>query len=350
MEVDSRSRQPRIGLAFTFSVLLAIVAVAAASAAGNSPLDAQKPIAVPRSAGYFDYMSVDVKMRRLLVAHSANDALAIVDMDAGTLLQQVNLGDGAGGSGVAVDERDGKYFVGVSTNRVVDINRKNMVVQQYIAMPGPIDGITFDPKNDTLYADEADGKHVWAINGKSDKIVATIDVPGKPEYVDYDPVSDRVYQNIELPEPSMVFAIDPKTNTVAARWPVAPSTRVHGLAIDGAAGRVFSIGINGKLAVLDVKTGALVATVDVAGRVDQIVFDPGTRRVYCPSGAGVLTIVQATDEGGTVVGSVSIPRGTHTITVDPKTHAVWISYGALDNDYVQKLAPGTAASPASPSP
>jgi DNA-binding beta-propeller fold protein YncE len=283
-------------------------------------------------------MAVDAKTRRLLLAHSANDQLAVVDMDAGAVVKQIDLGDGAGGYGVAVDERDGKYFVGTALNRVVDVNRKNLVVQSNIAMPGPIDALSFDPKNDTLYADEGNGTHVWAINARTDKVVATIDVPGKPEYVDYDPISDRIYQNIE-PEPSMVFAIDTKTNTVESRWPVTPAVRVHGLAIDSASGRVFSIGINGKLAVVDVKTGSIVTIVDVAERVDQIAFDAANKRLYCPSGTGVMSIVQETDDGAVLLGSVSIPRHTHSVAVDPTTHAVWISYGGAESDYVVKLTP-----------
>ena len=322
--------------------LLAASAVPASpvpsAAAGSSPLSAGPPVVVPRKPGYFDYLTVDAKYRRLLAAHSANDQLAIVDMEAGKVLQQVDLGDGAGGSGVAVDERDGKYFVGTAADKVVDINRKNMVLQADIGLPGPVDAIALDTANDTLYADEDNGTRIWAINAKTDKLVATIAVPAAPEYVDYDPVSDRIYQNIK-PEPSMVLAVDPKTNTVVGRWPAAPATRVHGLAIDGATGRVFSVGINGKLVVLDVKTGTVVTTVEVEGRVDQIAFDPGNKRVYCPSGTGVMTIVQESDTGASVLGTVAIPRGTHSLAVDPKTHDVWISYGAADNDYVEKLSP-----------
>jgi DNA-binding beta-propeller fold protein YncE len=325
----------RIALAL---VLLTTGFAMPASAAGNGPLNAQPPIVVPRKPGSFDYMTVDVIYRRLLVAHSGNDQLAIVDMDAGAVLQQVDLGRGAHGAGVAVDVRDGKYFVGAATNKVVDINRKNMVRQADIGLSGPVDAIAFDPNNDTLYADERGGTHIWAINAKSDKLIATIDIPGAPEYIDFDPVSNRVYQNI-MPDPSMVLAIDPASNTIVQSWPVAPATLVHGLAIDGASGRVFSVGANGKLAVVDVKTGSVVAMVDVAEKVDQIVFDPATKRVYCPSGTGVMSVVQETDAGATVLGTIAIPRGTHTVTVDPKTHDVWISYGADDNDYVQRLTP-----------
>jgi len=305
---------------------------------GAGALVAFPPVIVPRSPGYFDYMTVDGDYRRLLVAHADSDKLAIIDVDAGTVIQAVDLGNNTGGAGVAVDVRDGKYFVGTAANRVVDINRKNMVLQQYITLPGPVDAIVFDPKNDTLYADEDHGSHVWAIDAKRDRLVASIALPGDPEYVDYDPVSNRVYQNIK-PAPSLVVAIDPGSNTIAARWPVAPAVSLHGLAIDSASGRVFSVGLNGKLAVIDVKTGTIVTEVDVAGRVDQIAFDPATKRVYCPSGSGVLTVVQETDAGASVLDTITVPRGTHSLAVDPKTHDVWISYGAPDGDYVEKLTP-----------
>jgi len=322
------------------TLLLAGMLVGLSGASGGVALNATTPIAVPRPPGYFDYMTVDAKYRRLLVAHSATNQLAIIDVDAGQLLQQVDLGDNAGGAGVAVDVRDGKYFVGLAADRVADINRKNMVLQAYITLPGAVDGIAFDSNNDTLYADEDNGTRLWAINAKTNKLVATIALPGAPEYVDFDPVSNRVYQNIK-PAPSAIVAINPTTNAIAASWPVAPATRVHGLAIDGASGRVFSVGVNGKLAVVDVKTGALVTTVDVAARVDQIAFDPGLKRLYCPSGGGVMTVVQETADGASVLDNVAIPRGTHTVAVDPKTHNVWISFGSTNGDFVEKLTPNT---------
>ncbi len=326
----------RAALAFAAVVSLGGHAVRAADTPGGGVLSAASPIVVPRAPGFFDYMTVDVQYRRLLVAHAGNDALAIIDVDGGAVLGQVDLGEGAASAGVAVDVRDGKYFVGTAADKVVDINRKNMVRQQDIKMPGPVDAIAFDPKDDALYADEDNGSHVWVLNARTDKLIATIVLPGVPEYVDYDPVSGRIFQNIKS-APAQVLAIDPKTNAIAASWPTAPAERAHGLAIDGASGRVFSAGGNGKLDVMDAKTGAIVATVDVAPRLDQIAFDPGNKRLYCPAATGVMDVIQETDTGATLIGTIAIPRGTHTVAVDPQTHAVWISYGAPDNDYVQKL-------------
>ncbi|HYK53475.1 MAG TPA: hypothetical protein VEV38_08090, partial [Candidatus Eremiobacteraceae bacterium] len=103
---------------------------------GAGALIASPPVVVPRAPGFFDYMTVDGDYRRLLVAHASENQLSIIDVDDGSVAAAVDLGKNTGGAGVAVDVRDGKYFVGTAANRVVDINRKNMVLQQYITLPG----------------------------------------------------------------------------------------------------------------------------------------------------------------------------------------------------------------------
>jgi DNA-binding beta-propeller fold protein YncE len=47
-------------------------------------------------------------------------------------------------------------------------------------------------------------------------------------------------------------------------------------------------------------------------------------------------------DGDTVIGSVSIPEGTHSVAVDPTTHRVWIAYANKQHSYVQAFVPVTA--------
>ena len=102
---------------------------------------------------------------------------------------------------------------------------------------------------------------------------------------------------------------------------------------------MFSAGSNGKLVVLDTTSGTVISTVDIPPSVDQIDFDAARKRVYCASGTGLLSVVQETDTGAELVANITVPRHAHTLAVDPTTHAVWISYGAPDSDYVMKLVP-----------
>ncbi|MBV8594693.1 MAG: hypothetical protein JOZ50_00420, partial [Candidatus Eremiobacteraeota bacterium] len=144
----------------------------------------------------------------------------------------------------------------------------------------------------------------------------------------------------------------PKVNRIIANWHAAPATQLHGLAVDSVTHRLFTAGDNGKLAVLDATSGAVITTVDIAPSVDQIAFDPGLRRVYCASGLGLLSVVQETATGAEHIADITVPRRTHSVAVDPVTHAVWVAYGASDDDYVMKLLPpagATAASTPAPS-
>lgn len=325
-------------LSWILPAVLAFISAAAGASSGAetpAPLTAQPPVLVPRTPGYFDYMEVDDRLRRLLVAHSGSRTLDVIDMISGTVLRQVDVGES---HGIAVDGKDGKYFVGTSRDpMVVVVGRKFMVKDDQIAIPGPVDAIAFDSKNDMLYADRRDNGQIVAINGKTNKVYTSIAVGGDLEYLAYDPASDRLYQNVY--SNGMVVVIDPNTNSVVATWRAAPASQLTGLAVDGATHRVFTAGANGKLAVLDSTSGELIAAVDIAPHVDQIAIDPGRRRVYCASGTGLLSVVQETDTGAELVADITVPRHAHSLAVDPTTHAVWISYGAADNDYVMKLVP-----------
>ena len=166
-------------------------------------------------------------------------------------------------------------------------------------------------------------------------MVATVAIPEAPEYAVYDAGSDQIFQNIKSSDELVV--IDPSANTVKAHWPTKPALKPHGLALDAATHRLFVAGNNGKLAILDSTSGKVVGTVDIAPGVDQIVFDPGNKRVYCGAAGGVISVVQETAEGATLLGNVKTVGKGKTLTVDPKTHAVWTAYGDKTASYVLKL-------------
>lgn len=321
---------------FLATLAVAIASGATISSGAEQPaLVAQPPLLTPRAPGRFDYMEVDNRYRRLLVAHTGSRTLDVIDLNNNSVLRQVNVGEG---HGIAVDVKDGKYFVGISRETgVIDVGRKYMIKDALIPIAGAIDAIALDTKNDTLYADRFDNGQVVVIDAKRNSVRGAIAIGGDLEYVVYDPISDRIYQNVN--SNSTVAVIDPNTNAIVARWPAAPAVELTGLAVDGASHRIFTAGSNGKLAVIDTTTGSVVGSVDITPNVDQIAFDPGKRRIYCASGAGLLSVVQETDAGAELVSNITIPRRAHTVAVDPTTHAVWISYGADDNDYVMKLVP-----------
>src|SRR5262249_55677861 len=156
-----------------------------------------------------------------------------------------------------------------------------------------------------------------------------------PEWVLYDPSTDRVFQNIKSNDSLLV--IDPASNTIRERWATAPAKSPHGLALNAKTHRLFCAGTNGKLAVMDSMTGNVITSVNIAPGIDQIAFDPELKRVYCASRTGVISVVEETTQGAALLGDVKTGPGAKTITVDPKTHAVWVAYADKEKSYVLRL-------------
>ena len=298
-----------------------------------APLQAQTPIAVPGGTGRFDLLDVDGANNRLLITHGGNQSLDVFDLTSGELIKQIPTG---GANGVAVDAKDGKYYVGAGdANSVAVIDSKSLEVSKTIPLGGPVDAMAFDTKRGIVYAGHDDGTHVWAIDAATDELIETIAVPEGPEIVEYDPQTDRVYQNIK--SQALMLVIDPQTRAIASRVDTSPAGAPHGLAIDFAAGHLFTVG-SGHLVEVDLKTGQVIAQVEVAARVDQIAFDPTRKRIYC-AGNGVLSVAQETADGLQSLGETPTARGCHSVTVDPKTGAVWVAYGGKNGGEIMKLTP-----------
>ena len=318
-------------LAAGVTLLSALAAPAARAAAPL--LDAQAPVIVPGGPGGFDWMAVDAPRYRLLATHPGKGTLVVYDLKTGVLRQ---LDTDGKVNGEAIDEADNKLFVTGGNRKVVVFDLKTLVRTGEITLSGPGDSLVFDPKNDTLYVDHDDASEVWTIDARTEKITGSVAVAGAPEAVVYDAATDRLYQNIKPANSTQV--IDPAKNAVEATWPTAPMTSPHGIAVDDATHHLFSAG-QGKVVVLDLATGRVLSAVDIApGYVDQIAFDPATKRLYCASSVGAVSVVGETADGAALLGTVPVPKGTHTLAVDPGTRDVWISYSDAQNANLMKLA------------
>ena len=297
-------------------------------------LTAGKPIVISGGPGGFDWMLVDARSQRVFATHKGTKTVAVVDLKTDAALPSIPAGTA---QGVAIDRKDNKIFLGDDEeHKVVILDYATLKKTGEVAVTGPVDDVLYCPKNGLVYADHDDGEDVWVIDPKTEKIVATVTVPTAPEKVEYDRTSDRIYQNIK--SNNTVQVIDPATNKVEKTFDTTPVAGPHGLAIDGKTQRLFTAGSNGKLAVIDLKTGKVLSTVSIEKGVDQIAYDSGSGRIYCAC-RGAISVVQVTPEGAKFLGNVPTPKGSHTIAVDRKTRAVWTCYYDDKNSYLLKLTP-----------
>jgi len=132
------------------------------------------------------------------------------------------------------------------------------------------------------------GKAVIAtvIDPATETVVATIPMGGRPEYA----VADgrgMIYDNIE--DKDEVVALDSRTNTVKARWPIAPSGRATAMEMDVEHRRLFIGGRNKVLAIMDADSGKVLQTFPIGDGVDTNIYEPKTALLFTATREGTCT-------------------------------------------------------------
>lgn len=312
----------------------ALTPVPARAAESSALLAPGATIKIPDSHGKFDFLEIDPYRHRLLASHEKDGTADFINLDTDTLIKRIKLGPAVC---MATDPRTGRYFVSVSDDkRVAVVDPITLTEVNSIPTDGPLDCLIFDPTNRRVYVANDDGTHIWVINADTEKLVATIDIPGAPEYMLYDRATNRIYLNVKTKDE--VAVIDPDTNAIIAYWPTAPADLVHGLVYDPATGHLFSVGFNGKVAMIDVRTGQVKSVINIIKGTDQSAFDPATRRIYC-AGAGEMSVLQVTAYGATFLGNVRTAPTAKNVAVDPVTHDVWTTYTDGANSYARSWRP-----------
>ena len=291
-------------------------------------------VEIPHSIGKFDFLRIDSKRHRLLAAHENDRTADLIDLQKNSVIARLKVGPAVD---TAVDPDSKFYYISVqAAGRVAVVDAETLTEVNSIKTSGPTDAIIFEPKNHMVYVTHDDGEDVWVIDPVSAKVVATITIPGVPEFLVYDDKADRIYLNIKNKD--VVAVIDPSSNKVVAQWPTAPATQPHGLAYDAENHRVFAAGGNGKLVVIDTKSGLNVGSVDIVPKVDQIAFDSVGGLVYC-AGADKMSVVSTT--GGKVanLGDVITAPTAKNVAVDPATRAVWTTFTDGKSSFAKSWLP-----------
>lgn len=294
------------------------------------PLTAQTPIVVPGGPGSFDFMSVDNKDRLALACHPGTSSFAVINLDS-DVVKTVDATTKA--NGIAADSNGKKVYAAGPGNTLVQFDMNTWTKTGSLPLDGPGDTVLYDAKNSVVYVDNDDGTNLWVVDPSTMKIVTTVKIKEAPEVMVLDPKRGKIYQNIKTSNTLQV--IDVNTRTVVGEYTLGEVQSPHGLAEDRKDGKLFAVGKNGKLAILDVETGKLLASVDVTKGSDQIAYDSKLKRLYVP-GSGVMQTVQITSDGATVIGSEPLPAGCHSVAVDPTTHNVWVVYTDKEKSYAMK--------------
>jgi YVTN family beta-propeller protein len=300
-------------------ITLALAAAFAAAAfAAPSGFKVLKEIKVGGDGGW-DYLTMDSAARRLYLSHT--NVVQVVDPDAGKVVGTIP--DTTGVHGIAIVPGLNRGFTSNGRgNNVTIFDLKTLKpISQVMTGMNP-DSIRYEPKSGRVYTFNGRSNDSTAIDAKTGMVAGTIPLGGKPEFSVADD-KGHIYVNIE--DTSEIVEIDAAKAMVTKRYSIKPCEGPSGLAIDVKKRRLFSVCGNRVMAISDPDAGKVIASPAIGAGSDGAAFDPSTGYAFSSNGQeGTLTIVQESGGKWEVVENVATQRGARTITLDEKTHNVYL--------------------------
>ncbi|HEY6121798.1 MAG TPA: hypothetical protein VIV66_17710 [Pyrinomonadaceae bacterium] len=270
--------------------------------------------------GGWDYLLVDPQTQRVFISRSTH--VMVVDADSGAILGDIPNTSGVHGIALVPDLNKGFTSNG-RDNSVTIFDLKTLAVSKQVPVGKNPDAILYDPASKLIFTANGGSHDLTALDPKAETVKGTIALDGRPEAG----VSDekgRVYFNLE--DKSMITEIDTKKLTVEAKWPLNPGEEPTGLSMDRKTRRLFSGCANKLMVVMDADNGHVITTLPIGSGVDGTEFDASKKLAFSANGDGTLTVVreEAADKFS-VVENVRTQRGARTLSLDPKTHRIYLS-------------------------
>jgi len=310
------------------ALMMATAAVAltsAALAADGGKFKIEKKIAL-EGGGRWDYVTTDPEAHRVYVARATH--VSVVDSESGKVVGDIP--DTPGVHGVAVAPDLGIGFIsegGAAKVAVFDL--KTLKVESTIATGENPDSILYHPSTHLVFEKNGKSKSTSVIDAKTKQVVATIPLNAKPEFFAYDE-NGNIFVNLE--DTHSIAVIDSASKKLKATWPMEGCEGPSGLALDRKTHNLFS-SCDGKLMVVDSKTGKVRQSVEIGDDCDGAYFDPGTGNVFASAGAGKFSIIHADSSGKyAVVQEIETPKGSKTMGLDPVAHKVYLPSAKFTGD------------------
>jgi DNA-binding beta-propeller fold protein YncE len=265
--------------------------------------------------GGFDHAAVHERSGTLYVAHTANDALDLIDIHSDKYLRSIPGLQGV--AGVLVSNGKDLIFTSNRGEKSIGIfhqGREDELVK--VRVGGFPNGLAFDSSKKHLLAanvsrqDDPAPVTVSMVDSVKKVLTADIVVPGRTRWTVFDPKSNRFYVNISKPSQIVaVESVDP--DGIAARFDI-PATGPHGLDLDLEGSRLFCATDAGALFTVDLDSESVVRSVDLTGPPDVIFYNSSLKHLYVAIGdPGVIDVIDTMSMKR--VEKVKTERGAHTI-------------------------------------
>jgi DNA-binding beta-propeller fold protein YncE len=267
----------------------------------------------PDAKGTLDHLAVDVRGHRLFETVEDYKAVLVFDYRTGKLIQTI--------TGIETPHAI-LYRADINRVYVTDggagglkiFNGETYDLVKFIPIRKESDNIAYDPVTKYLYITNGGGApatppYITVVDTTKAERGAEIKFEGgRMAAMRFESSGPRMFVNQS--GKNMVYVINRNTLSIIATWPITLSAGASPLALDEQHHRLF-VGSHdrtgqiehGKIVVIDTGTGKELQALPINGGVDDMIFDPATRRIYAvcggvrndPNGQGSVDVYEEQD-------------------------------------------------------
>lgn len=275
--------------------------------------------------GGFDHAAVHRASARLYVAHTANDALDVIDCATDRYLHSIPNLPGVAGTLVS-DEHNLVFTSNRGENTIGIFTPGGEAGLVKVAVGIRPNGLAYAPLHNLLLSanvgDPAlDGLFTISIvEAEQRAMIADIAVPGRTRWAIYHARQDAFFVNIA--DPPQIVVIEASAPKRLARTYPIPAAGPHGLDLDLDQDWLFCACDGQKLITLEAGTGEVRAECDLGGAPDVIFFNTALQHLYVAIGdPGVIEVFDTPTLKR--IKTVLTEKGAHTIGFDPDRNKVY---------------------------
>lgn len=301
----------------TFLLLIVCIASVSLYAQTNKPHVADTFYI--KSDGWWDYIYVDTASNKLFVSHGTQ--VNVLDKNSGDSLGVIPKTLGV--HGIALVHNLNKGFItNGRLNNVFVFDLNTLQITDSIVTGKNPDAIFYDDYSKKIITCNGGSENISVIDPSTNKVVATINVKGKPETA----VSNgkgKIFINNE--DKSEIEVVDINTMKLVKSWSIVPGEAPSGLSIDRNNELLFAGCENKLLMVIDAINGKVISKLPIGDGCDGTAFDGVLKTIYSSNGEGTLTVIKESSKTNfQVVANVPTKRGARTLTVDASTHNIYL--------------------------
>lgn len=285
----------------SFSILFVMPVLLAGKIFGqeSAPLKLVQTYKLPSDVkGNFDHFAIDLSGNRLFATPEEYKAVLVFDLNSGKLIHKI-IGIEKPHAVLYRPDLKRLFVTDGESGDVKIVDSDSYAVLSSVKLLEDADSIGYDPKTKYLYIDNGGGdvhqtySMLSVVDTTAGKKLADIKVDGDTlEAMVLDNASPRIFLNNKAK--NQVDVIDRDKRTLLTSWPITKSKTNVAMAYDATNHRLFIGCRGGAIVVLDTDSGKEIGALEITKGVDDIVFDPASKRLYA-SCDGDADVFQQTD-------------------------------------------------------